>query len=572
MGEVEITDKRSDSNNEIDAPKVLERMFFPILERDQAGFLRKVYTWGETEFVFKGREELPILDRFESRDVKIFGSNPVHINQDEYELYLAKFKKNDDNPLVLVTMDVQGVIEIAGNLGVKGITQQLQDIRSGKYTQEITELIDKIVACKLRIGDEGSDGEAIVLASMLGDKEAMQFVDFSFKAMTDSDDMTLSDKREDLREQWEINKRFEEVNVKDLVVVHATHYLPRRSEEVHGFEIVPTGEVNAWRYLRNTVHTTLNHKVEGHYGGHWDDTPHVLISPFVEVVGANSSPSGLNMQDTWWILGPGERLKFPKAKLVTPGNVLDGELIEFGEDNTYFKAENYTVRDVFRVDKGRPMVWKHLRGVLNNHMNEINNSWSGDQFWKKVQNKYFPDMSINYLREYCDVDPKDIQKQFLHGDINESVHKRVGQILMGLELREVFVGNQNDFDIELAQITDQISKEISRHLFGEINEMAVNRTIDRMGFPSRNNLVGEIGALGEKFDSFITATSHNYSIYNFLEHDHAADIQSAFDDSSSKFIWTKYDSKSNRLKAKGLDPKTRRVLYVSGMFNSRFKN
>ncbi|MBI5151655.1 MAG: hypothetical protein HZA34_03720 [Candidatus Pacebacteria bacterium] len=554
----------SDLHNETDEKRLIERIFSPVLEKDEGGFWRKIYTYGETKFVFRGREELPTFDSYKDGE-KMLGSTPIHINEDEYGSYLEQ-SKNNSHPFVITTMDIQGVIEIADNLGVKQMNQPLRDIKVGGYTQEITDLIDKIIACRIKINKEGSDGEAIVLASMLGDDEAMQFVQLAMKEMEDSDKVILQEKRDSLREQWEYQKRFEKADVKDLIVVHATRYLPQYSKEIHGFEVLPTGESTSWKYLRNTVHTTLNHKVKGHYGGHWDNTPHVIISPFTEVRDANGNPFGLDMLDTWWVLGPGERLKFPKAKLVTPGDVLDGELIEFGEDNTYFKSKDYTIRDVFRIDSGHPILWKHMRGVLNEHLSKLTNTYKVDQFWEEIKTKYFPDMpdmSTDYLKENSGIDPESIQKRFIHGDINESLNKRIGQILMELGL--------NSFDIELEQIANEISIDIEKRLFGELNEMAVNQTIQKMKFPLRNDLVGSTAPLGEELDSYITPTSHNYSIYNFLEHGHAHDVQSAVDESSGKFIWTKYSSEQNMLRAKGLDPKTRRVLYVSGMFNSRFE-
>ena len=541
MEGVAETSKLTDRSTE--AQKIIERVFIPVLEKDEAGFLRKIYSYGESKFMFRGREELPFLDGFKNFNVAALGSIPVNVSMDEYESYWRRFKKNDGDSLLLATMDMQGVVGIAKSFSIEEVTS--------------TELMDKVIACKLKISKEGSDGEAIALASIFGDKEAIQFVENAVEDMENNDRAVLQAKREDLREQWEYHRRFEKVNVKDLVVVHATRYLPQQSEIINGFEVLPTGESTSWKYLRNTVHTTLNHKVEGHYGGHWDDTKYVIISPFTEVQSMNGNPSGLDVQDTWWVLGPGQKLKFPKARLVTPGDVLDGELIEFGKNHTYFKFENYTIRDVFRIDGGHPILWKHIRNVLHDYLSE------STDFWKKIKTKYFPDMSIDYIKGYSDIDPKDIQKQFLHGDINEPIQRRIGQILIELGI--------NDLGIELEQIEDKITEDIAKRLFGELNEMAVNQTIKRMGFPLRGDLKGGTGSLGQEFDSFITTTSHNYSIYNFLEQGHASNVQSATNNVDGRFDWKKYNSEQKILKSKGLDPKTRRVLYVSGMFNSRFE-
>lgn len=95
---------------------------------------------------------------------------------------------------------------------------------------------------------------------------------------------------------------------------------------------------------RNTVHFTLNHVVESHNYGEWDETPYVIFARYNDVVKENGEPVGICLSDTYFSTDIDKGLVLPKEStyFIRPSNINDENLYKIGENEATYKACDFT--------------------------------------------------------------------------------------------------------------------------------------------------------------------------------------------------------------------------------------
>ena len=129
--------------------------------------------------------------------------------------------------------------------------------------------------------------------------------------------------------------------------VHVTEYMPLQDKD--GNIVVPSAAMGTnGEIARNTVHVTLNHLVENHDGGDWDQKPYVIFARYNDIVAKNGEPVGMDLIDTYFSTDIDRGLVLPKesAYFVHPGDSNATELYKIGEHDATYKTSNFTDEEV----------------------------------------------------------------------------------------------------------------------------------------------------------------------------------------------------------------------------------
>lgn len=106
------------------------------------------------------------------------------------------------------------------------------------------------------------------------------------------------------------------LGLEDMYLVHETSYAPQR-DSAGNVLLRPTGDYNE-RYLRPTVHFTVNHTATGHMFRQGDDATHAIVVRLSDVIAHNpDSLDCLYAIDTYLSPMPGEPLVLPAASVRT---------------------------------------------------------------------------------------------------------------------------------------------------------------------------------------------------------------------------------------------------------------
>ena len=125
--------------------------------------------------------------------------------------------------------------------------------------------------------------------------------------------------------------------------VHTTSYMPLQDKK--GNIIIPsTAMATGGNIARNTVHFTLNHIVESHNDGNWDDLPYVIFVKYNDVVKNNGEPVGISLVDTYFSTDIDTGLVLPKEStyFIHPANITDTGLYRIGENEAVYKSCDFT--------------------------------------------------------------------------------------------------------------------------------------------------------------------------------------------------------------------------------------
>lgn len=569
--------------------KIVERLLAPKDEIDQAGFKRQIYKYGEITFSFRGREEMPELSTMEKSQTQLLGSDPVHVDPEDYQKYKSA-RESVENPLAntneryQVTKDLQGVIELAMKLGAKNqdLEKMLPEVRSGVYSGKSLDLIDKLIAANCIRDDRnewddtlsGADAEAVVVLALLEDNEANTYLDSKLEQMRNLDALRRDkDKKED---KWP-------VDIDKQACVHATKFKPLKKED-GSYEVRTTGDATGFEFVRNTVHVSLNHKVVSHMMGKWDQAPYVLISPMRQMVDVNGLPVSDQEWDTWWTRNPGETLKFPNAILVEPGEMPFNTLYVIGDKSAIFKGENYTINDWLDSEKNTASIDLHhcITSVLfadySDHLDLrafLESNWDTEKLSKVLVEKYFPnesypgqrkDKGFSEILKYSvsrgiDVEALD---QGFKSPGNVPIKDRITEVFKNIDVHSAYKSREEDYEITLDKLSSYIAKNIEGEIFSEISSQATEATIRKMGFEPTGGGNWPSAHAGSSYDWFTKG--------HYVAIDEAKEVVGRDESGTEikgKFDWTKFNSIWAELPR--VDSKTRRVMYASGAFNSRVK-
>jgi hypothetical protein len=323
---------------------------------DEDMLARRVYHLSESvSLFFRGREERVALSGDNDVVRVTLGDSPNWLLKQDEKLDLGKFDPTAGKIEISVSKTLKGVLETALLLKPdnKEASEMLREVSSGIMSDKILKIIDTLIAAnvvtdkgtmKVRNEDlmmrvqEAPHAEMLMALALNGDSEAQAILDSKYKSFIASRSSTSASVPERRGGEGELK-------VEDLLCVHTTAYRPEINAKGDAL-IKTTNEATSGKFLRNTVHTALNHKVASHVFGNWEDSKYTVISSFVDVMEANGKPTMLNTVDTWWSISPGQRMIFPRAQIVAAGSSDQSALLEVDGNVTKFKTGNFNYGDL----------------------------------------------------------------------------------------------------------------------------------------------------------------------------------------------------------------------------------
>lgn len=222
-----------------------------------------------------------------------------------------------------IPADIQGALTRAvEHTNDPAWREALRAERQGEMTENGERLIDGLIGLKLMAYEDGrclENGEEIdiFLASLSGDQQAKSLFETAIQ-IARSHDGTIRDQNRAQSVLPPESEQGERLSYNNFSIVHCTKFKPtidhttsrRRVKELYS-------ETNR---TRGTVHTSLNHVVESHMFGNWDEQPFVIVAPLDKVAEINGEPMSVITYDTWFAVKPGKGLQLPEeAILVCPG-------------------------------------------------------------------------------------------------------------------------------------------------------------------------------------------------------------------------------------------------------------
>lgn len=561
----------------------------PRIEKDNAGFERSVYTINGVTFSFKGREELPTYQTLTNSRTALLGEAPNWVETEDYQKYqeqLRQTQTQEGAPQHFVAnKTLLGTIELAVQLGSKdsSLTQLREELAKGIYSPRALTLLDALVASNyggsVRYGGRPeSHAEAVVLLSLLGDAQAQTAVAENVESYREYETSKKAH-----RERRKIDN--EPLKPQELCVVHATRYKPEVTEN-GDFLVSTTFDATKGKVLQNTVHTALNHKVAGHMYGSWGDAGYVLISPFEKMMEANGVPTVLNTVDTYWATNPGEPLVFAQGTLVAPGGIEVQGLYEQEGNVVKFKSASLDRQDLINLS-----VYSRQNGYLDSFSRDVDSAVSG------ALQPYGSAMELEASWDFATT--QKALNQFLYHDDNNWGHQPAllglltseteGQPPVDIETRlknlilesgavSGLKPEVQDREIAVTVLAKTLADRIRSTMFSEINELTVRETIRQKGFTVQPGgmwawggswtVTAETGALGEELG--VPVGAHTNMVDHTLTERFIGAINQATEGErgKGKFNWTKYNANYDDL-VRDIDPKTRRVLYASGLLTAR---
>lgn len=588
--------------------QLVEKLLSPRLETDNAGFIRKVYEYNGITFSFRGREEFPTYSTFNESDTTILGEMPRLSQESEYQEYInsahAGQIEQKQARHYSATKSLLGVVDLALALGShdERLIKIKADLQNDRYGSEALELIDQLVACNyVRNGTVENtpdiDAEAVVILSLLGNEEATHVVNRKVAEIEELDHQ----KPKLSLPGWVPEKPLEAA---DFVCVHATSYKPE--EDFSGNYLVKTtSDALGGITIRNTVHVSLNHRVSAHEFGSWSQMGYVILAPLDKMINENGLPESLDPVDSWWTRSPGEPLRFPDATLISSGGYLDNQLILEEGRVVRIKSEGYKKRDILRLydlvqkeglEKEFLEVFQHqVYGAFFTSACQLlagekyqNSGFNFGPLIKTLEKRFGEYNEFNRLRKGVKESETEMYgfiyggSRKTDGSLDDGARERVffsdiPQSIEGLkpELREGL----------LQELADKLTGTVKGWLYSELNEYAVREAIRKRGarvtWGSKNEsgLDAEAGYLFAQMGGPISGL-HSSSDQGQLEGKFRNAVNHAYTEEQGGFDWKKFDSDNVERGhpfegerpglVSGVNRKTRRVLYASGLLNARY--
>lgn len=306
--------------------------------------------------LFKTREELPDPLAVEDRHVVHIGNKPLWESENSYLTWIDSFNgqeraqfehRRESTDLqryareggltLIVDQNPQSILEAALILGASNprIREMLKDAKSFRYSEEIIQLIDKAIAAK-RKNPDSHDSEALLIKDLLGNEVPGAYltkVSQDYQAETSLDMAKVREEQSKRFNDWMTEWRKKEKSpfpLEDLTVVRVTKFYPVFDEKRQRWVIPTFLSSSEGKYPRSTLHFTLNHVVESHMEGNFDENDVVIVAPLSKMIEENGLPESMAAVDTWWNLNPGQELVLPEDTIVlTPGRT-NGEDVAQG--------------------------------------------------------------------------------------------------------------------------------------------------------------------------------------------------------------------------------------------------
>ncbi|HUQ85776.1 MAG TPA: hypothetical protein VM077_05605 [Candidatus Limnocylindrales bacterium] len=360
---------------------------------DQEGFERTRFIVGDgVSIIFRGREQLPEFpDSSSDRKTVVLtvDEKPLQTSGEDFDAWLAKMNSGRGEPVkdtgfeteILASTSPLGIVDASLQLIDQGVGKaelkpDLENLRQKIKTRQIDDavlnLFDQIyvsgavdTATGLVFGNnmEGVgthnlsvDGPMLVALALGGDEQAIRILDLKREVVNfiDESDIELAtmpdggiepkikpgEKRIKQPGEALTTDEIDLIKNAHLVAAHTTGTRPEVTDTSTGISTVrPTGEYNIGedsQYPRSTIHWSLNHAVESHIRGNFNDRPFTVVAPLDELARMNGAPAVLYGVDTYFSLNPGNGLSIPENATIIETHM--------DESSKFISKEGNTVR------------------------------------------------------------------------------------------------------------------------------------------------------------------------------------------------------------------------------------
>lgn len=348
---------------------------------DDQFFPRTIYSLdsGAVKVFFRGREELPVLDLSGPSAIVSPKERPLRTSADDFGDWMIAVTHGDpySNPFERAAKTGQPEVALIANATPLGLTElaiQISEIGIGDpkklsslkslhesledkvVTDEVLQLYDDIFAATVidsqgKIVSPGAsngiheDGLLQVALSLAGDASASELVAKKRRLLNTYDELRIQKEFEYTRDDQAhppvgtpgeqlTDDQLEYVKEKHFVAVQTTPVMPYHiAENGEGLSVLrPTsvfGEDNTSKFPRNTLHFSLNHPVESHIGGNFNERPVTIVSPLEDMLKLNGKPAVLYGVDTYFTTNPGQGVFLPESStIIQIGEATEGAYIE----------------------------------------------------------------------------------------------------------------------------------------------------------------------------------------------------------------------------------------------------
>lgn len=328
---------------------------------DDDGIERPIFPIGDKKVAFRTRQEVPsfIESGQKYHLASPLDATPLVFERDDNPPDFVRFSEASQespsmNAIEMVTATPEGLVGAAIEMGATdpSLLDVQASLRSGEYSADSIQLIDTIAAA-LNFDDSGeklaimeTDGLALVLASLTGDKKATDTLEGRRQSMYEFFDAQKELKATESKNLPEIYNEVESIDPRNVVLVHSTVHDVLQADD--GSTILrPSSAFNRGGIPRASIHFTPNGQVSSHYAGSWGRENSLIVSNFAEVVSENDAPLGsMSSADTWFAVNPGQALKMPDVRIVTADFDGSGDLIrQEGNTLTYRDSSEYTEQE-----------------------------------------------------------------------------------------------------------------------------------------------------------------------------------------------------------------------------------
>lgn len=167
-------------------------------------------------------------------------------------------------------------------------------------------------------GIERTDGLAMVLSALTGNKDAAKIIKFK-KQNYLSLLQGASTKRQEglMAARAGIDNSGGIADPSQVPMIHSTQYDIVRDKN-GDILLYPNAHYGANDYARATTHFTAEAPVQSHLYGNWASTNKKIFSPLSSMINDNGLPSNLRSIDSWWTTNPGQPLRLSNASVTIP--------------------------------------------------------------------------------------------------------------------------------------------------------------------------------------------------------------------------------------------------------------
>lgn len=256
--------------------------------------------------------------------------------------------------------------------------------------------------------------------------------------------------------------------------VHATRYRPLKDKDGN-MVITSLAMVTNGMMPRQTVNFALNHVVESHDSGNWDDCSYVVLCPYNKVVENNGNPAGLDLVDTFFSTDIDKGLTLPSKDVyfIEPMNEQETGLYTIGENYATYKNGNFSADQIHTI----------LSFMTSKQLNDFNRFMSGDLTKQEIDDNLRNDRVKHAYEISTD------KKAFLRGIMQDKRDEMLAAFLR-----------------------DNVVRIVMEKMGFKYVDDALNRAGGRNGVAK--SLVGravEDVAVSKKIPTF--SNVHNYSLY-----------------------------------------------------------